>query len=117
MSGGYFEYEQLLLVADDAQRGYESLAERVPEITDLATLEMLAEALYQVREGARKLYDLAKAADYYISGDYGREKLRGALTRFFGYDRFPEPLNGMSREAALEWIESLRRNTDKESQI
>lgn len=114
MSGGHFEYGQLLLVADDAKREYETLAGKVDENTDVDTHAMLVEALYQVSEGARKLYDLAKAADYYISGDHGREKLKGALTRFFGYDRFPEPLNGMSLKAALDWLESLKQNTNKE---
>lgn len=109
MSGGHFEYDQLLLVADEAQRGYLTLAKSMETSTDVDTDPMLAEALYQVSEGARKLYDLSKAADYYISGDHGREKLRDALIRFFGYDRFPEPLNGMSKEDALDWVRSLAR--------
>lgn len=88
MSGGHFEYGQLWSLQDHADSEYRAIKEG-KSCEDLNN-DVLAEALAQIRSAAESLYDLTKAADYYICGDIGEDQLRKALANYLRYDPFPK---------------------------
>lgn len=115
MSGGHYEYGQLYSLAEDAQADYKE--PRYYSDLDAQSVDILRESFHQVSAGATKLYNLTKALDYYICGDYGIEQLELALTDWFGYNPFPKPLKGMSKEDALKWVDSLQQNKEGDTLV
>lgn len=115
MSGGYYEYGQLACLAEDTQADYKESRHYVG-LSD-RNADILREAFHQVSSAATKLYNLTKALDYYLEGDHGIEKLELALVDWLGYNPFPKPLNGMSVEDALKWVDSLRQNKEENTPL
>ncbi|HET8686524.1 MAG TPA: hypothetical protein VFM18_07645 [Methanosarcina sp.] len=107
MSGGHFEYHQLYLLPDAIDVELSR-----PEAQENPYLQT---ALTWVKNGSAKLFELMKAVDYYIEGDHGEAELKSALIKYLGYNPVLEPLNGMSKEAAINWLDSLRNKKESNS--
>lgn len=113
MSGGHYEYGQLVLLRDSVeadkadQKHYAGLDDRSKDI--------LREAFHQVLRESGRLSSLIKSLDDYIEGDIGIDGVESALVDWFGYNPFPRPRNGLTIDQAMAWVDSLRLPQKKET--